>query len=228
MLSTSFRRDTLRDGLVLDLQFSEGSGGRVWDRSGKGNNGTLINSPSWVDGVSGKALSFDGVADYVTVAHNDSLNVLGSYTWSAWYRRDTDNVAAFYIFSKGSGSNNANFLFIQTGTGSTYPNRVQGGHGYDGLWRRVTSDTVITVGIWYMVTCVYDSVSKTLTMYINGVYDNVAINVESPTPNNTNFTVAYLSPVYAVCSVDQILLWNRALSATEIMFLYKKVLRRIS
>ena len=41
----------------------ETSGTVAPDTSGNGNNGTLINGPTWVDGRFNKALSFDGVDD---------------------------------------------------------------------------------------------------------------------------------------------------------------------
>ena len=54
-----------RDGLVLELRFDEGYGNITYDTSGNNNHGTLYNGPKWVDGIMGKALSFDGVNDYV-------------------------------------------------------------------------------------------------------------------------------------------------------------------
>jgi type II secretory pathway pseudopilin PulG len=59
-------------GLVGYWSFDEGSGNIARDYSGNGNNGTLYNfnftaTSGWVDGKVGKALSFDGVDDYVEV-----------------------------------------------------------------------------------------------------------------------------------------------------------------
>ena len=65
--------------------FDEGSGTTVRDSSSKGNNGTLVNGPLWVDGKLGKALQFDGVDDYVQVPHNASLiPTTGKATVSVW------------------------------------------------------------------------------------------------------------------------------------------------
>ncbi|MEM2282818.1 MAG: LamG-like jellyroll fold domain-containing protein, partial [Candidatus Hadarchaeales archaeon] len=52
-------------GPTLCLNFNEGSGSKALDSSGRGIHGTLYNGPSWTDGKFGKALSFDGVDDYV-------------------------------------------------------------------------------------------------------------------------------------------------------------------
>jgi len=54
------------------------------DLSGNGNTGVLVNEPTWTTGRLGSALSFDGVDDYVEIAHSDSLNLTTELTVSAW------------------------------------------------------------------------------------------------------------------------------------------------
>jgi len=71
-------------GLVAYWNFDEGSGTIAADSSGNGNNGTLVNGPSWTNGIKGKALLFDGVDDNVTVPNSNSLNLANSFTLSAW------------------------------------------------------------------------------------------------------------------------------------------------
>ena len=56
--------------LVGYWPFDEGSGNIAYDLSGNNNHGTLYNGPQWVDGKVGKALSFDGVDDYVQAGAN--------------------------------------------------------------------------------------------------------------------------------------------------------------
>lgn len=45
--------------------FDEGSGNTAYDSSGNNNNG-MIHGANWTSGVSGYALSFDGIDDYVS------------------------------------------------------------------------------------------------------------------------------------------------------------------
>ena len=56
-------------GLVLWLKFNEGSGNIAYDSSFYNNHGTIYGA-TWTDGKFGKALSFDGVDDYVEVPHS--------------------------------------------------------------------------------------------------------------------------------------------------------------
>jgi len=72
-------------GLVAAYSFDEGSGTSINDLSGNGNNGTLINGPTWAAGEYGSALSFDGTNDYVSIPDATSLQFgSGPFTVSAW------------------------------------------------------------------------------------------------------------------------------------------------
>ena len=63
--------------------FDDGSGEIAQDSSKNGNDGTLVNGPEWVDGKFGKALSFDGVDDYVDLPAITSTDWEG-LTLVAW------------------------------------------------------------------------------------------------------------------------------------------------
>ncbi|MBC8235272.1 hypothetical protein H8E77_37480, partial [bacterium] len=53
-------------GVVAIWLLDEGTGDRVTDASGNANDGGFASGePQWVDGKFGKALSFDGVDDWV-------------------------------------------------------------------------------------------------------------------------------------------------------------------
>jgi hypothetical protein len=75
---------------VLELRFEENSGDLTFDSSGNGNHGKIYGA-TWVDGKYGKALSFDGVNDYVSTGKS-LLNNLSSFTLAGW------------IYPKSSGS----------------------------------------------------------------------------------------------------------------------------
>jgi len=60
--------------LLAYWKFDEGSGTTAGDSSGNGNDGTLVNGPTWVSGRHGMALSFDGVDDYVEIPDTELWN----------------------------------------------------------------------------------------------------------------------------------------------------------
>ena len=79
--------------LVGYWPFFEGSGTTATDVSGKENNGTLVNGPTWGIGKFGNGLSFNGTDQYVEIAHSDNLNLTEQLTVSAW------------VYNKAAGNN---------------------------------------------------------------------------------------------------------------------------
>ena len=72
-------------GLVAAYSFDEGTGTTATDSSGQGNTATLNNGVAWVVGQHGKAVSFDGVNDYITIPNSTSTNISGNaLTLSMW------------------------------------------------------------------------------------------------------------------------------------------------
>jgi len=65
--------------------------GDATDSSGNGFNGTLNGEPNFVDGVDGKAISMDGVDDFVVVG---SVGISGTAprTIAGWLKADTTNI----------------------------------------------------------------------------------------------------------------------------------------
>ena len=74
----------LPPGLVGAYNFEETSGSTVVDASGKGNTGTINGATRITQGRFGKALSFDGVDDWVTVNDAPSLDLTTAMTLEAW------------------------------------------------------------------------------------------------------------------------------------------------
>lgn len=78
--------DAITSGLVAYYDFDEGAGTTLTDRSGNGLHGTLkaMEASAWVDGPIGRAIRFDGVDDYIEVAHHALLNMTTELTVSVW------------------------------------------------------------------------------------------------------------------------------------------------
>ena len=76
-------------GIVLNFSFDEGSGDVAMDLSGNGHDGK-IDKPEWVDGKIGGALKFGGAGSgtWVTVESTDALNV-NECTFMAWINAET-------------------------------------------------------------------------------------------------------------------------------------------
>jgi len=73
------------NGLVLYLTGNAGAGKIMHDCSPMGNNGR-IHGATWTQGKFGKALSFDGVDDYVEIPDSASLDITDAITIEAWVK----------------------------------------------------------------------------------------------------------------------------------------------
>jgi hypothetical protein len=78
-------------GLVAAYGFEETSGTSVTDSSGKSSTGTISGATSATGGKFGRALSFDGVNDLVTVTDSNLLDLAPGMTLEAWVKPTTVN-----------------------------------------------------------------------------------------------------------------------------------------
>ena len=75
------------EGLIVHWNFDEGEGNTLGDSSGNNISGA-INGATWIEGVSGQALDFDGADDYVEI-NSTGLSTVGDLeygTISLWFK----------------------------------------------------------------------------------------------------------------------------------------------
>lgn len=196
------------------------SGTTAYDRSGAGNTGTLTLGPTVTPGKLGQALNFDGSNDYVTVPSATSLNSTSQITVSAWIKRVGTGTRQFFV-SKGSANTVAttqywleltsgNVLVFELASGSTE--------------HKLTSGFTLTdTQNWHHVVGTYDGTTQKI--FLDGVQDATtstwsgALNALSDDVAIGNRSVFYDIPFNG--SIDEVRIYNRALSAGEIQSLYK-------
>ena len=74
----------LNPGLVAAYGFEETSGTSTADSTGNGHTGTISGATRTASGRFGRALSFDGVNDWVTIASSTALSLSTGMTLEAW------------------------------------------------------------------------------------------------------------------------------------------------
>jgi hypothetical protein len=79
------------DGLVAYWSFDEIVNGEVADLSGNSNDGTVSGAIP-ASGISGSALSFDGLDDYVRVLDDESLRIT-TFTIEWWMNREASQMS---------------------------------------------------------------------------------------------------------------------------------------
>jgi hypothetical protein len=173
--------NVIDDGLVLALDagnhISYPGSGTVWtDLSGRGNNGTLTNGPTY-NSENGGSLVFDGSDDYVLTSTNTAFGT-GNFTIDIWFKPN------------GSQSTNSSLLCIASGLASTnwqidFSSNILR-FFVDNTPTLVTSTYTVS-DTWANVTVVRESTSTNgLKIYING-----ELNIQGTVANNFSQVVGY-------------------------------------
>ena len=205
------------NGLVLNLDAGVSSSypgtGTTWtDLSGRGNNGTLVNGPTY-NSANGGSIVFDGTNDYVGLPANTLAFGTGQFSIEAWVYASSF-VTNSHIFSSQS-SNLSGFINIGYNV-TPYTGFLVS--DFNGSTRIITTNNnVVSLNTWYHVVGLRNS-SNQYVMYVNGV---------ASTTNNTSTTsLTAADPRIGVNPatnseiwngrISNLKLYNRALTATEV------------
>jgi hypothetical protein len=215
-MALHYSPNIVTNGLVLALDASDpksypGSGTTWFDRSGLGNNGTLVNGVGY-NSVNRGSLVFDGVNDYVSVSANSTIP----------YGASPRTIGIWFYTNSTTWVGNANTLFFygNSATGQafgidmdSYPRMeffTWGGSGRD-----LTFSTTFSEIGWKNICVTFDG-STSVNIFENGSFTRT-LTLISPCNTITSDVLIgrYLGSYYdGNIAVAQI--YNRALSASEI------------
>ena len=210
--------------LVAYWDFNEGSGTVLHDRSGNGNNG-IINGATWSSGYRGNALSFNGVSDYVELQTPASFQ-LQHFTFSCWMQTaDPYSPQERTFFSNVQAlSGLANGFIIRIAADSMLNFCLARADG-QGYWINLSRRITISAGSYHFVAATYDGAAMKLYFdsamvgqlsYSGGVkYSSVYPDIGAARTNS-----GY--PGYFKGTIDEMRIYNSALSDAEIKTLYTK------
>jgi N-acetylneuraminic acid mutarotase len=203
------------DGLVGWWKFDETSGTVAYDSSGNGNDGTLTNGPTWATGKIGGALSFDGVDDYVQIPNMQSFfsNAASFTTWVKVTDFSTSNNQGLAEF--GSSSHNLHYQFHDDNT--IYMNILRSSDRVNQIspiteiseWH-LLSITSINGGDWVM----YQNFSEAKRV----LAQNLSLPSSQSFGRSRQFSTSFR---YLQGLLDDIRVYDRALSANEVQALYQ-------
>jgi len=209
-------------GMVSYWKLDENIGTTAYDYLGTydgTNNGATINQPGQV----GTAYSFDGVDDYVDMGDIGELNSVSTFTIVGWINH-TDNTATDRVFDKIKDGNND--ISIAPYWGRIYFEIGNGGNTY-AYWNGYSS--TIPSGQWYHLAAVFDGSGATNTdrakIYVNGVERSLTFSgsIPSSTADLSGYSFSLSRPSDDFDGVmDEVAIFNNALSASEILDLYNK------
>ncbi|MFC1716799.1 LamG domain-containing protein [Candidatus Poribacteria bacterium] len=220
LLNTCSYADVPKDALMGAWLFDEGSGDTVADASGNGNDMTVAGGdPKWVDGKSGKAMEFDGAADYLAAPDSDSLDSIDGEAVSivVWVNGTDFAGSARHILRKVHDvaqdstyilrvQNNVLKLFL--GTDSDEAQAIVNGYTADGATQLVT-------GEWVYLALVYDG--KELIGYVNGEVDLTLPATGNIVTSDQEIRIGRGDPAgYFAGTIDELGLFKAALTEDQV------------
>jgi hypothetical protein len=206
--------------------------GNANDNSGVGNNGTVIGATLTTDrfGRANNAYNFNGNnLSHIEIKDNNTMELLSNFTLSYWLNPDSLPVIKndyISVISKGSHGvggwitgiwNNIDNIIAFQRDGA-YSNYLYG-----------DSKSAISLNVWQNITITYNSNNDTLKYYLNGalvsainspgfqiIGNSFDINI-GVQKKDSNYIHQYRG------KLDDIVLWNRALTQSEITAIYTSI-----
>jgi hypothetical protein len=195
-----------------------------------GNDGTLGNNsastrPTWTQsGKYNKALSFDGINDFVKIPYSNSLAFAnGSRFSESFWMYPKEGVRRQGVISNRNSDNGAPEI-IDAGFECTLLNNIlycfYPGGGF-------SATASITLNAWQHITVTFNNTN--ISIYLNGNLASSVTSILPYTANQNNFSLGWDSTNSTRAyngSFDEVRIWNRSLSAAEIRRQYYSNLQR--
>ncbi len=197
------------------------------DRSGNSRHATETNLSAY--GVTGKlirAARFNGTSSYVNVP-TTVASTSKNYTFSTWLK--TSTTAQGYSFDAQDGSNR---IIIAPYCGASCSTTGKIGVGFGATVGTIPSSTVNSPndGAWHHLVVTLDATSGNAIIYLDGS------NVYTYTTYGTGYNIGSAIKIgarydgsnwYFNGDLDEYAIWNRVLSAAEVLNLYRRGANRV-
>ncbi len=221
---------TITEGLIAYYPFN----GNAKDMTGNGHDGTPQSAVLTTDrfGNANAAYLFNGQTSSILVKDKADLRLNQTdFTINAWVQLDRYDAShgSSLLIKRGSGSQNGWGTSV-TGYASQYTSVKKVGSAFfnvsGGGDPFAVGNNLIAIDKWCMITVVYNLTAKTVSLYIDGVLDNVTHNITSPNGNtNADLFIGSdnnigTSGYHIKGKIDDIGFYNRMLSTAEINRIY--------
>ena len=182
------------------------------DSSGNNLNGTIVGTPAYVAGITGMALSLDGVDDHIDCGSSASFDITEQITLSVWVNtNDSGNGQHNPFVGKGDRS-----YAIKHASGNSMEFFI-----YDNTWQTLSSPVNDSFnGSWHHVAGTFDGTQ--LRLYVDGSLadsmDYTGTIATTTYPVNIGRNSQNTDRLYEG-AIDEVRIYNRALTEGEILFL---------
>lgn len=221
--------------MYLPFDVNQTTANTTYDYSSYNNDGKIILGAQYnTTGIIGNAYAFDGSNDEIDIPYSNSLNTTTGMTIALWMKANNNgkaNLGVLLTFGSGSTSLNRGWILIRDSSSGA----LRFKQPFTTTDVNMIGNTAIFNKAWQFVVITTDMSGNTnnLHLYINGTEDTYG--------TKTNGSGNYLGPrttdnfIIGDSSVgdtnfngviDEVMQYNRSLSASEVAALYKFNLAR--
>jgi hypothetical protein len=209
-----------KPGPILDLDFNESSGSIAYDKSGQGNDGTILSNTSWALGqncVSGNCVYIDGTnsaLNSIQVSEDDSLDAVSGLSVSLWFKIDSLKNHQIIYKRQDSGIPQDFSYMLYVSSNNVLDFRVSNESGTVGY--AYYSEPLI-ISTWYHVVGIYNG--SEVKIYVDGSARN---NTSEALTGNVLDSNGYLQiggldgSAMMDGSIDELRIYPYALTSWEI------------
>ena len=196
--------------------------GSAADSSGMSNDGSLHSVPPVSDrfGRTGKACYFNGSSGYIDIPTSSSLQPITTVSIGAWIKPDSVSTAACVISKRFSLTNDPYHSYEITYNPNKNRWAFAVSKGLAGSLKLLNGRTDPTWGSWTYITGTYDG--SIMKLYVNGTLDTSFAASGNLGYGAIPLYIGYSgsSTDYFKGSIDEVTVYNRALTAQEISSMY--------
>ena len=217
------------DNLVLMYNFDDYN--LLNDSSNNGNNASCSgsNCPSLTTGKYGKAYSFNGGNSYISSSLNSGISGDAEFTISTWFNEiGSTGGSAIVGFGNANVALQGASLFTDIGGDGSVSVQFAGGHEYR------TASSQFANGGWHnlIATKTPGAISSTTHIYLDGVeIPSITASGSAPSIAAEKFYAGkFLNYAgnYFYGSIDEVRIYNRSLSASEVQAVYNSNLAKFN
>jgi len=209
LFAVSALAQTQEVNLIARWSFDEGAGTNTLDSSGHGFHGILEGEPLpvWTNGLSGWALTFDGEQNQVTVTNAPGLTPTNAMSVSAWVKAASGTTGEIIAKWSTNGLSEGSFILSLTNGIPRFDLRL------NGKTQSVLGGFGRTDGQWHFVAGTYDGTQM-------AVYWDMTLAGRSAATGLVEFVDAPVLIGFLKGTVDEVALYNRSISASEVTRLF--------
>ena len=198
-----------RSSLVAAYNFNESSGSSVVDGSANGNTGAITGASRTNSGKYGRALSFNGTSNWVTIADAGVLDLSTQMTIEAWVYPTSLGSASRSVVVKEAA---ATLSYALDAHRSSRP----GGRVNTGTVQSIQAPVSLATATWTHLTVTYNG--AVLRFYVNGtlVTSRATTGTMAPSTGVLRIGGSNVASEWFAGRIDDVRLYARTLEQPEI------------